>query len=326
MDCLISNPFHESTKGCKFILDSDGVYKHVFNSTRVSRMKCGKPYHNTKNIHNIQVEYELNSSSGLVKVGGSFNNDFGNITTIDKHITIENFIPLMQQLINTYDDQNDEPIMHFKNFFDIYLTKSLNGNFNIHWFRPTYFTFDKIDMYDGFRHNIILLMEILANKQLPCPPPAKALCRSSRNAKFCKLRNFLKRPPIHIRCGQYRIKKKQDNEDVDAAGSCRHMMKFKKLSGQDSSSSSSSLNDFCKILKEEPQVICNNVLLELCNTHGEEVIAQAIDFKCKISERITVVCNQVFGRFEGLHSIICCPESLINENYIESLRKLLFKK
>lgn len=341
MECPIDNVFHQSTNKCEIQTTEAFQSYHVFRSSRISKLKDGRPYFTEKKISNISVEYELNTNVGKI-LCGPLENNIQDIQSIDVFITVDNFKPILQQLLNLYmnnSGSNSTPIMYYKNLFDIYMTRSYNG-YKINWFRPTYYTHDLITNYDGFRINLIHLMNILCKK---CPT-SSAFSHvhnpRNRNIKFCKIQHLIRRPPLHLRCGHYKKKTTtttksslQSNNMVASSSAlnttCPNILKLTSsfdISDKGGGGFGGNLKDIDEFFNTNPENICVHVLEEMLNMFGDSAVSQMLNFKCCMQNEFHYLMDTIFGRFECLHSILCCPSKLINTRYIYSLEQLLLTK
>lgn len=346
--CPVNNVFHESNHGCYFMLDDKtGLFRHVFNNTMASQKidAVQKFLHQCDN----NVDYEtvhLNSLGARVFTGLFFLEKKANAT--NEYMC--DFVPLMDSLLadvtptvcreqlyqlfkfyfkETLSFNDQIYYMHTKNFLDGY---KLSDNM-YRYFRPVHFIRNMLDILQGWRNNLICILEAVQAREKNAT--ANSDCDSDnlndhhnvghrsnvainnvRNLKRCNIRQFLSRPPTHLRCGQY-VKKKngQSNE-------CNNLNFFK--------NSTSNIIGCIKSSKEnEKCYLCIHVLKWLIDPKGgnysETSLAQDLAYNCQISE-LSMACTSLFGRLENLHGILCCPNVLINSMYKKSLEFLLENK
>nr|WIE95406.1 hypothetical protein [Microctonus hyperodae filamentous virus] len=293
---------------------------HVFHGTHVSLSQTATPIVHTFNLNNnIRVQFtQPNTLKARITTGPLSPETI----TLEEFLTEKNFISFFQiyfpyffrNIIYRHDNNNTIYLMHVKNYLDMYFVPTPDSliykNF---WFRPTNFTSNLNNTCKNWQANIIHLIRMLIERHktdtittmqsssLP-PPPI-----TDRNVKTCTIKRFLKRPPPHLQCKQHFRK--------NSPRQCKHLSQLNLRLDEPLD-----LVQFGKKNDYDNVFICNNVLQYLIDQSSENDINQLYNFSCQLCDgAIIATCTKIFGRFEGLHSILCCPKKLINKYYFYSL-------
>ncbi|AQQ80022.1 hypothetical protein LbFV_ORF102 [Leptopilina boulardi filamentous virus] len=351
--CTVKNIFHQSENGCS--MDNfNGQSIHLYYSTQYSvHPKTGIPLIKMLyNINdNINLEYQLNSLKATVIT----NITSDDINDISKFLNVYNFKIFLKTMIEIYfdnpiiihdndndDDDNENILRHYeqrkkkhiymypKNFMDIYVIPQLNDGFTIDWFRPVNFIYDKRKILLGWQFIFLECLNIACkNLKIETNNLLENIDTRYRNLKKCHIRFFLKRPPPHLRCGE---KYSKNNF------TCSHQKSFKLFNNQNTNDDEEYI-ELKKNAKEallyisthnlfkDSYQICNKLLLRIGDLIGYDELTRKLNYKCNLlTKEKMLVCNLVFGRAETLHSILCCPTILINDNYIYSISELFHCK
>lgn len=336
MECKITNPFHASKNGCSFELDEAGDFRHVFASVLTSLAEDGTPLCKKFKFSNeYEFKLNLNSLEARVRSGRFSSRDIRNnqIQSIEVYLASSphKIRMIISHQLNTYFNILPDILgaglwMSVKNFNDVYFTYSeIDNALKTHYFRPILYDDDFIEILCDWRRYILKLSKMVLKNMLSDPSagdyenilqPKTQGRRSKLNT--CNISSFIKRPPFHLRCSQKQKK------------ICRHAEAFGIAFNSDSNTYTFSANDSaCSLdwledaLIENPTRLCVTILKILMLHYGEEKVATALEFKCKIANNgVSKFFDQVYGRKEQLHQTLCCSDLMITRSYKTTLLNL----
>ena len=261
--------------------------------------------------NNIKVQFlDPNQLNGkIITIGfAGFKNVVENVKSLDQILNTNNFKKIMLDLFSRYfttiyiTEEQKIYFMHPKNYLDLFVR---NGEW--FWFRPVNFKANVVSCLQIWRQNVIRAIEITKYDENNEPSTNK----KTRNIKNCNLTALLRRPPSHMRCQQ-------------SHQNCQHIVNFDK-----------NIENFLTYVREdlrkekkENKLICIHSLTWDLEETKESALVEMLDFQCllNVNENFFLKLSKIFGRFDSLHGILCCPEILINEKFKFSLEGLLKKE
>lgn len=264
---------------------------------------------------------------------------------INNHRDTDNRLPDQRDAFNrrfTLQSRHTPDTLNIgvKNFFDIYLRLNELGEYRVEMFRPVYFEFNFVNLCVEWRNALIMLFELVANKDEPspdtdeeelfreehtrdndrnttswisCPSMSKRTYKRF-NIRSCSLLKLLHRPAIHLRCASYVRKTNKDaSKNTDSGRKCIHFNLIDLCAPRDDI-----IREFQKIL-DKKIFLCSRVLIALCDVLDENTVARLLKFTCLLSSAVVNVVNVSHGRCELLHATLCCSKEMMSSLYIESI-------
>lgn len=350
MKCEIDNKFHDSTNGCYFEKIDDHTLTHVYGGTKTSIAPNGEPllFHIVDNsntdLNSLKIHFSINDLFPKVKCGLFPIHNSNKILTIENYLNEYNFAEYVVKQLNMYFfklfDFKCEDIrvyLKVKNFFDTYMESYYEIEKNkLHFFRPVAFTTDLMEIAKDWKKAILELLRIVNSKKtFDEESTINSLTLHKRgNMKTCNIHKFLIRSAYHLRCGQTIRNAVNTENNIDSRNEkkCIH---FDQLSDYDNLSN---LKEEI-LMKLERKInklfICSRLFKYLLKRFGEFEFSKMLNFSCclniknneklKVNRSLVESFTKIYGRCELLHATLCCPDILINEQYIVSLFELLHK-
>lgn len=323
MECTVNNDFHRSHNGCELFVDEQtNKLFHRFRGTKCSINPNGTPLINnfvlSKNT--LTIKFPLNSLTAQVECGPLIGNENFNMPlqiSLEHYITTDTCFTFIKQCFEDYatiyytDEQNTKYVMQLKNFLDVFFQfNTLNNRYDVVFFRPVQFEIENNVIYKQWRDAILRLLQMC---RLNFTTNKTALSKR-KNTKSCTFSRLSERPAPHMRCGEYL----RGKDKV-----CSHLSFFSVINEKESLSAESEKKiEECLDGKYSKNMLCSRVLAII--QHNKSVgLMNKINHRCNLTELANVT-THVFGRKEVLHSILCCPDVLINDKYNKSIKELFF--
>lgn len=353
---LSTHFFHSSTKGCSlFLNDQTHDLWHRYHGTLVSSLLSGEPLilALTDNKLNkfmdftYRIKYPLNSNQAVLETGPlnkhvveqlkmPVDNSIKQYFSLNQLLEITDVIDLLHFSIREYIVQcsyaskffNKSIFLNVKNFFDIIIIIDNNiGHNKLCWLRPCFWTENIIEISKDFLTAILKLyeMKIEDHKKISINHNSLSNLQSQTkkkrlNVSQCNMKTFLNRIPQHLKCSKTTnsvntLNGQKDTQENVRFFKCQHF----------------NLCDINLDTIEEHTIVnislpsnffknsCNNVLKFLQNKFSIETISKIYGFSCRLNKHIKNEIDREYQRMELLHPIVCCPDTLINNMYLESL-------
>lgn len=259
---------------------------HVYNNTSISRESDGSFYftHINSVRHNYKAEVCLNNIKGRL------------ITSLPNFETIESFLTdtvrfkkLLIILLESGEQIKikKEKYPMVKNLCDCIIEKSVNNT--VFFLRLVLFTQDKKVYYRSWKQSFVHWLKIycdINNENISK--------RNNRNRNQCKIGDFtVKKEIVHVNC------------NIKNSNMCPHLKSF--IHNNESFDYSNACEHVRKYMQKNSIPIPGGYEC-LLYTHSNELVHAF---------------NNIYGRYDKLHAICCCPDICISDLWFKEFKKML---